>query len=56
MYENYCYATIRNMLVKNIEQLTVEESPMVHCSSDYSEAYVRPANQYTSSMEAHNGR
>jgi transposase len=56
MYENYCYATIRNMLAKNIEQLTVEESPMVHYSSDYSEAYVRPANQYTSSMEAHNGR
>jgi hypothetical protein len=29
---------------------------MIHYSGDYSEVYVRPANQYASSMGAHNGR
>jgi transposase len=54
IYENYEYEAIRNCLEKNLENINPEEI-LITKPANNDNAYLRPASDYQSSMEAHYG-
>jgi len=55
IYENFTYEGIRTCLEKNLENINPEIIPVTKAANN-DNAYLRPASQYQSSMEAHYGR